>query len=100
MSPSAPPLANPTADHFRTHLGSIFRLEEPSEGLSIELVLSEILSSDLHARPFSLIFDGPADVHLAQRIYSLSHSALADTTLFLVPIEGNETRRRYEALFN
>lgn len=49
--------------------------------------------------PFSVLFDGPPDVVLQQGVYWLSHATLAEIGVFLVPIAGDDRRRRYEAVF-
>ena len=46
-------------------------------------------------RPFSLVFRGPGEPLLPQRIYRVEHPALGALDLFLVPIGPG----RYEAIF-
>ena len=50
--------------------------------------------------PFSLLFEGPPDPILPQRIYPLEHPALGRLELFLVPLQPERGRARYEAIFN
>ena len=50
---------------------------------------------------FSLTFHGPADVPLADRIYSLRHPALGSFSAFVSAISiPNEERRVYQACFS
>ena len=49
--------------------------------------------------PFSLVFRGPADRLLPQRIYRLEHEAIGGFDLFLVPIGRDGAGVRFEAVF-
>ena len=49
--------------------------------------------------PFSLVFRGPADPVLAQRIYRLEHAGLGTLEIFLVPVGRDAAGTRYEAVF-
>ena len=50
--------------------------------------------------PFSLLFRGPLDVVLPQRIYPLEHPDMGRFELFLVPIGPDAEGMRYEAVFS
>ncbi|HET7270466.1 MAG TPA: hypothetical protein VFI90_05205, partial [Rubrobacter sp.] len=50
-------------------------------------------------RPFSIIFRGPGDVLLPQRIHKMQHDKIGSFELFLVPIGPDEKGLRYEAIF-
>jgi hypothetical protein len=50
-------------------------------------------------RPFSIVFRGPGDVLLPQRIYRMEHARIGSFELFLVPIGPDEEGLRYEAIF-
>ena len=73
----------------------------------LELKLSEVTPHPSAARgantrePFSLLFHGPPEPVLPQRIYPLEHPELGKLELFLVPIgpDPNGTMQ-YEAVFN
>lgn len=49
--------------------------------------------------PFSLVFRGPGDRVLPQRIYRLAHDELGEFEFFLVPIGPDREGMRYEAIF-
>ena len=49
--------------------------------------------------PFSLVFRGPAEPVLPQRIYRVEHEDLGALELFLVPIGRDAESVRYEAIF-
>lgn len=49
---------------------------------------------------FSLVFSGPANPFLPQRIYLFEHDQLGAFDLFIVPIGKEQNGFRYEAIFN
>lgn len=51
------------------------------------------------ASGFALVFRGPVEPLLPQRIYRLAHDELADMDIFIVPIGRDESGVRYEAVF-
>lgn len=48
---------------------------------------------------FSLVFRGPADPVLRQGTYAVTHDALGEQELFLVPLGRDADGVRYEAAF-
>jgi hypothetical protein len=50
--------------------------------------------------PFSLVFRGPRQFVLPQRIYPVEQAALGTAGMFLVPIGPDDVGQRYEAIFN
>ena len=50
--------------------------------------------------PFAILFRGPAEPILPQRIYRLEHARLGAIDLFIVPLEPDAAGARYEAVFN
>lgn len=52
-----------------------------------------------HDRPFTLLFEGPPDPRLTQGRHDLAHPQRPLPGLFLVQIDGNDTRALYEAVF-
>lgn len=49
---------------------------------------------------FALLFTGPANRPLDQRIYRFSHEQLGVFDLFIVPVGVDHGARQYEAIFN
>jgi hypothetical protein len=49
--------------------------------------------------PFSIVFRGPAEPVLPQRIYPMSHGDLGEFAIFLVPVGRDERGILYEAVF-
>lgn len=92
-----------TADSFAPHLGSRFGVAtSPLGRLQVELI--SVTPSPSAAGPraggsFSLVFRGPLQPVLPQRIYRLEHAALGPLEIFLVPIGPDEQGMRYEAVF-
>ena len=91
---------------FAQWIGTEFRADDESGvAITLELVEANSLPSRPGAprpEPFSLIFRGPQDRPLDQRIYPLEHDRLGRLDLFLVPIgPGSDGRGPYyEVIFN
>lgn len=94
-----------TRDDFLPFLTQTFRVALES-GKELETTLIEVSplgperSSSKGRRAFSVIFQGPADYYLPQRIYTVSHPGLGALDLFLVSIGPDEHGMCYEAVFN
>src|SRR5262245_39838088 len=93
---------------FEPLVGKLFRLHVSAES-RVEVELVEAKRLPVHARPgaqlpkrepFSLIFRGPREYMLPQRIYRIEQAELAGVEIFLVPVGPDETGQRYEAIFN
>jgi hypothetical protein len=88
-----------TKESFLPRLNQAFRLADAA----IELRLVEVEArwgKGPKREPFSLIFLGPPEPVLAQRIYRLEHDEMGALELFLVPIGRDAAGARYEAAFN
>ncbi len=87
---------------FVPRLGEVFRVlvDEGSE-LAMELVSVEPYRERAQGRraPFSLVFLGPSEPLLPQRIYRFRHEELGAFDIFVVPIGRDEAGVRYEAVF-
>lgn len=101
---------NLTISIFSSHLNEIFQLDLGSSAL-LELELVEVTSlssgaqgwramQGIRREPFSLVFRGPADPLLKQRIYTLKHETMGTFEIFLVPIGGDAEGCDYQAVFN
>lgn len=85
---------------FGGHLGEKFRVRvDASSALGLELISATELDEG-SGRPFSIVFRGPGDVLLPQRIYRMEHAEIGAFDIFLVPIGPDEAGMRYEAVFN
>lgn len=99
-------LADLHADSFAPYLGSQFELsgDEPAGPDALTLAEVEQHGSRSHGarhEPFGLVFLGPADPILDQRVHRLRHAELGVLEIFLVPIgPAPDGQQRYEAIFN
>ena len=90
---------------FAEALGSTFKLSregEPALGLDL------IEATDLKGRssdpgrndPFSLVFRGPKEPVLPQKIYQMDHDKIGKMDIFIVPIGPDDKGMLYQAVFN
>ena len=102
-------LETPTLEDFAAHLEEPFAIDLGTdfpglEPLVLTLIKAEPIetSQDLGERraPFSVVFRGPVEPELAQRIYALDNETLGRLEIFLVPIGPDDEGMRYEAVFN
>lgn len=95
---------------FAEHVDSTFHLQFEDTS-TLDVLLVEAVPQKPTAKgfgvpdtirddPFALLFRGPGDKPLPQRIYSITHDKMGELTLFLVPVGIDEHGRYYEALFN
>lgn len=93
---------------FAKHEGERFQVTREAQP-SLEFELIEVSTLPSHAdpddpvaskEPFSLVFRGPHDIVLEQRIYTLEHASLGKLEIFLVPLGPDKHGVRYEAVFN
>ena len=97
-------MADLTEAEFSRHLNTDFDLSFGEEQLQLSLVAVKGYLPQAHEQSgmerFSLFFDGPLERYLPQRMYRLTHEAMGELDIFLVPIEKKENAFRYEAVFN
>lgn len=90
---------------FEPLVEASFRLtvEGLPEPLALRLVETRSLTRAQGAGerrlPFGLVFRGPRDPVLPQRIYRLEHETLGAQEIFLVPIRRDGEGTDYEAIF-
>ena len=88
---------------FEPLIWQAFTIDVGSDGVSAVLIeannLREAQGIGHLSRQFSLVWRGPRDVRLEQRIYSVRHPALPPLDLFLVCIGPDAEGMRYEAVF-
>lgn len=94
-------LTDATHEMFNEVVGDSFSIDT-DDVKSLELAAVEVKSSQDGAprEPFVLTFHGPVDALLPQSIYVLEHKKLGQLEIFLVPVEQDESRVSYEAVFN
>ncbi len=92
-----------TSDSFAERIGETFRIHvDPAT--SIDAVLSEVTERPRPAgfgrAPFTLLFHGPMDAALPQRIYQVEHREMGVLEIFLVTVGPDARGMRYEAVFS
>ncbi len=99
-----------TVSDFIGHVNVSFRIPlESGEAIDLELIEARTIgeghrsdSPGIRKQAFSLIFRGPLDRLLPQRIYPIQHPTLGTLEIFLVPLgpEGDTRGHHYQAVFN
>ncbi len=91
---------------FAEHLGTVFQIQAGhSQPIKLRLFEATVIGAanpqhqEMPREPFSLLFHGPQNSCLPQRIYQLTHEKLPALDLFLVPIGPDEHGMRYQAIF-
>jgi len=69
-------------------------------GVAMELVEVAGGSKDPRFEHFALLFRGPTEPLLPQKIYTLTHPKIGTFQLFLVPVGRHARGTSYEAVFN
>lgn len=93
---------SPTLADFVALRGERFSVQHGgAEELWAELVEAQPLGSLPFngVQPFSLMFAGPAAPALPQRTYHLAHERMPALDIFLVPVGGDHSCMRYQAIF-
>jgi Domain of unknown function (DUF6916) len=97
-----------TVETFAPAVGDTFVLDAGDAGrLDLELLDARALERDDppgsgesgRRTPFTVVFRGPAEPLLPQRIYRLEHATLGPLEIFIVPVARDEAGAVYEAIF-
>lgn len=87
---------------FDKHAGETFTVHLET-GDPTALTLKEIAPVKIAPKgheSFALIFDGPKEPYLEQKLYKVTHPQLGETAIFLVPVAGDDSGYDYEAVYN
>jgi len=102
-SKNAVELSELTHQTFAKEQGSAFELDYGAAApLALELVeatAGKPSSVGSRRTPFSLLFRGPHQPVLPQKIYALAHERLGRLEIFIVPLGLDGEGMRYEAIF-
>jgi hypothetical protein len=94
-------LENLNFKSFSEHLNTKFRVYAGDDNtVELELVEAKDLGSNSRQERFTLLFRGPHNVALEQRIYKMEHDKIGSLDLFIVPVGAVEAGKEYEAIFN
>lgn len=93
-----------TFEDFSPHVDSTFAVDLGES--SLDLTLTEAQKQPVHPypgmarEPFSLIFFSDTQTVLPQQMYALTHPAMGQVEVFLVPVGRDPTGVRYQAIYN
>lgn len=94
---------------FAEQLNSTFRVvPESGPTVALELIEATQRATNPNARgmdatyeKFSLIFSGPLEAPLEQRMYPFEHAKIGRFEIFIVPVASRDPKKRhYQAIFN
>lgn len=90
-----------TAQVFEPLVKTTFFLSD-AEGNRLPLELAELKTGapDSQVEHMSLLFRGPLEPLLAQKIYRIEHPETGPFELFIVPVGQDSSATLYEAVFN
>ena len=91
-----------TYDTFSASRDRSFELRSEAQSLALELIEAGELGPKAEGprrQAFSLVFRGPVEPLLEQRIYELRHAELGTLELFMVPVGQDEDGCYYEVVF-
>ena len=97
---------NPSLSHedFSARLGEPFRVTSSAAGVALRLIRVDAGTRAPAApglrQPFSLLFRGPTEPVLTQRLYTLDHGGLGTVEIFIVPVGPDADGMCYEAVFS
>jgi hypothetical protein len=87
-------------EHFAALVGETFRIElDEATAVGLELAEATKAAGDRSDSAFSVVFKGPRERRLEQRIYDVQHAGLGTLSIFLVPIAERPDGYLYEAIF-
>ena len=93
-----------TVQRFEPCLNHKFRLDYEMGNLEVELIECRKISSPGpppgQREPFSLMFLGPRQPVLPQRIYRLFSEQLGSLEVFIVPVASDSSGTKYQAVFS
>jgi hypothetical protein len=90
-----------TKEGFAEHVNTKFTIPlEPSGAIELELVEVVSTLSTPRQEQFSVFFRGPANIYLPQMTYHMTHDAMGELDLFIVPVGRQPDGFHYEAVFN
>ena len=75
-------------------------VDEHSAPFSLELIEVSEEQSTWKQTVFSVLFQGPADRFMPQRVHKLKHDRLGEMEILLVPVGQDKEGFQYQAVFN
>ncbi|SHM64601.1 DUF6916 family protein [Roseibium suaedae] len=89
-----------TIEDFKPVEGEVFSVSDGQDAVELKLVEVKSMGSGMReGGAFSLLWQGPQDPFLPQRIYSFAHEGLGQHDFFVVPVAEKTTGFQYEVIF-
>lgn len=86
---------------FAAYLNTPFAvLDDDPAPCDLELIEVSEETRAWRQETFSVLFRGPAEHFLPQRIYRLRHATLGEAEIFLAPVGQDDRGFHYQAVFN
>lgn len=91
-----------TKSTFEPYLNTPFRIQAtPDQTVEVTLVEVSGKLSDAKLEQFSLLFQGPRETLLPQKIYAFEHAEMGQFELFIVPVlHTDQSKFYYQAAFS
>ena len=93
-----------THDDFLSSLNQKFVVHHDAGTLEAELIECRKLASpggpSTRRQPFAILFRGPRQPVLVQRIYKFEGGSMGPLEIFIVPVGPDANGMRYEAIFS
>ena len=90
-------------EDFADKIGNLFSVSMQDADIALHLIETSPLPNRRgpeHRQPFSLIFRAADPRVLPQQLYRMTHDALGEMAIFLVPVGRDEDGIQYQATFN
>ena len=90
-------------EDFADKVGGAFAIDMQDANIALNLIEASPLPNRRgpeHRQPFSLIFLAADSRVLPQQLYRITHEALGEMAIFLVPVRKDEDGVQYQATFN
>ncbi|GEM47082.1 DUF6916 family protein [Deinococcus cellulosilyticus] len=93
-----------TIDHFKPLIGETFHVQvNPQEAFEVQLAEANLLGGDVlptsGRRPYSLIFVDSRKRLVPQAIFKVTHPAVGELDIFMVPLQPDARGTVFEVIF-
>jgi hypothetical protein len=101
VSAAPKPLEELGPGDFQPLVGQSFTVVLNEGDFALELLqVRPLPTHSWRKEPFVLLFRGPRQPVLPQRIYTVANAETGPLVIFLVPVQGGTAGIEYEAVFN
>ncbi len=85
---------------IRSNTKLTFTLAKVIGGTSVVYHAPKRMTSAPAGQSFALVFYGPRNPALSQKVYSFTHPKLGQFSLFIMPVRADQNGQHYEAVIN